>query len=92
MRRGSCSLIEASYVMPNETQHTPGAQAPSRSRRRMLLAATGALPSVLTLSSGAASAANYLACMLNQPNPMPQRFTPGEDNWVRAQVNVAATT
>jgi hypothetical protein len=83
-------VIEASYVMPNETQNPPGTQAPSRSRRRMLLAATGALPSVLTLSSGAASAANYLACMLNQPNPMPQRFTPGEDNWVRAQVNVAA--
>lgn len=57
----------------------------------MLLAAGGALPSVLTLSSGAASAASsHLVCLLNQPNPPPQRFTPGEDNWVRAQVNVAA--
>jgi hypothetical protein len=57
----------------------------------MLLAAGGALPSVLTLSSGAASAASsHLSCLLNQPNPAPTRFTPGEDNWVRAQVNVAA--
>jgi hypothetical protein len=62
---------------------------PSRARRRLLLAATGTLPSVLTLSSGAqAAATSTLRCLAsNQPA---QRFTPTDDNWVRAQVPVAS--
>ena len=70
---------------------TPAADAsPSRTRRRLLLGATGALPSVLTLSSGAqAAVASNLRC-LTPPPQMPTRFTPQDDNWVRAQVNVGA--
>jgi len=81
--------------MPNDLLSPSSAPAaepgPSRSRRRMLLAAGGALPSVLTLSSGAVAAGgSNLVCLLNQSKQNPQRFTAGEDNWVRAQVNVAA--
>ena len=75
--------------MSNETEKDPPAPGPSPSRRRMLLAAGGALPSVLTLSSGAsAAAASSLRCLAtNQPH---QRFTDVQDNWVRAQVPVGS--
>ena len=55
----------------------------------MLLAAGGALPSVLTLSSGAqAAAASSLRCLAtNQPH---QRFVDVQDQWVRAQVPVGS--
>jgi hypothetical protein len=62
---------------------------PSAARRRLLLAATGTLPSVLTLSSGAqAAATSALRCLAN--NQPAARFTPTDDNWVRAQVPVAS--
>lgn len=72
---------------PALPQNVPAAATPSRARRRLLLGA-GALPSVLTLSSGAqAAAASTLRCLAtNQPA---QRFVPNDDNWVRAQVPVA---
>lgn len=58
------------------------------SRRRLLLGATGALPSVLTLSSGAQAAIlSHLSC-IKPPAQMPERFTPTDDGWVRAQVQV----
>ena len=73
---------------PAEPQASAG--QPSRARRRLLLGATGALPTVFTLSSGAqAAVASNLRC-LTPPAQQPTRFTPQDDNWVRAQVNVAA--
>jgi len=74
--------------MPNPTDIAPqpaaGPDRPSRARRRLLLGATGALPSVLTLSSGAAiAAASTVQCVFkNQQTP--ERFTAVNDNWVRA--------
>jgi hypothetical protein len=60
---------------------------PNGSRRRMLRAAGVALPSVLTLSSGAAvAAASTLACLANQPTTTAQRFTSTSDKWARVQV------
>jgi len=70
------------------TSPQTGAAQPSRARRKLLLGATGALPSVLTLSSGAQAAiASNLRC-LTPPQQMPTRFLPQDDNWVRAQVHV----
>lgn len=75
--------------MTHETKTPVIAPAPSASRRRMLLAAGGALPSVLTLSSGAqAAAASSLRCLAtNEPHA---RFVDTQDQWVRAQVPVGS--
>lgn len=63
---------------------------PSKARRRLILAAGAALPSIYTLSSGAQTAvASNLACLAKQ-GTAPARFTstPTADNWLRAPVNV----
>ena len=61
---------------------------PSARRRRMVLGAAGALPTVYTLSSGAASAAtSALACWDNaRAGTAPTRFTALDDKWYRLQV------
>jgi hypothetical protein len=56
---------------------------PSPLRRRLLLGA-GALPSVLTLSSGAMAAVG--STCVRPPARAPQQFTTHEDGWVRAIV------
>ena len=64
--------------------------SPSKARRRLILAAGAALPSIYTLSSGAQIAiASHPVCHAKQGTP-PARFvsTPTADNWVRAPVNV----
>lgn len=63
---------------------------PSKARRRLILAAGAALPSIYTLSSGAQTAvASNLFCRAKLGTP-PARFTstPTADNWLRAPVNV----
>ena len=63
--------------------------APSRSRRRLLLGATSALPSVLTLSSGAQAAVlSNLRCIQDNSQATPPRFTSSDDGWTRARVDV----
>jgi len=83
--------MTAYYAMRNPIETTPpqtSAGQPIRARRRLLLGATGALPSVLTLSSGAqAAAASTLRCLAS--NEPAARFVPADDHWVRAQVPVA---
>jgi hypothetical protein len=64
---------------------------PSKARRRFILAAGAALPSIYTLSSGAQIAvASNTVCTLKQQGMVPARFTttPTADNWLRAPVNV----
>lgn len=60
-----------------------------KARRRLILAAGAALPSIWTLSSGAqtAAASNRL-CWTHQSEPTPARFTPSSDTWYRAPVYV----
>ena len=59
----------------------------SQGRRRFIWAAGAALPSIYTLSSGAQAAiASNLACWAREPQPPPPRFTPTNDNWLRASV------
>jgi hypothetical protein len=56
-------------------------------RRRLLLGAAAALPSVYTLKSGAQTAAtSAIACATRPPPPDLQRFTATDDNWVRKHV------
>jgi hypothetical protein len=61
---------------------------PSARRRRLVLGAAGALPTVYTLSSGAAAAAtSAVACWSQgQQGTAPQRFTVADDQWYRVQV------
>ena len=74
--------------VPSTASTDSQAQGPSKSRRRLLLAAGAALPSICTLSSGAqAAVASNLRCLANEAAP-PARFTPAPDNWVRAPVDV----
>src|SRR6266576_1111889 len=56
-------------------------------RRRLLLGAAAALPSVYTLKSGAQTAvASAIACT-TRPAPLGlQRFTAADDTWVRKHV------
>lgn len=61
----------------------------SKVRRRLILAAGAALPSIYTLSSGAqVAAASNMACWANQPATAPNRFTTAPDNWYRSEVYV----
>jgi hypothetical protein len=61
---------------------------PSKARRRLILAAGAALPSIYTLSSGAQTAiASTMVCIAKQGTP-PPRFTSKPDNWVRSPVKV----
>jgi hypothetical protein len=67
----------------------PNSGNPSAARRRLILAAGAVLPSVYTLTSGAqTAAASSLRCWANGGDTPPVRFTPAEDNWVRAKVYV----
>jgi hypothetical protein len=62
---------------------------PSRARRRLLLGAAAALPSVYTLTSGAqTAAASALNCLATTtpPNLYLSRFTTHSDAWTRKQV------
>ena len=68
--------------------------SPNRTRRRLILAAGAALPSVYTLSSGAqTAAASNLVCLAKQGGPLPVRFTSDDDyvrwpdGWLRSPVN-----
>jgi hypothetical protein len=62
---------------------------PSRVRRRLILAAGAALPSVYTLASGAQTAiASHLTCAAKEPTIPPARFTDAPDSWYRAPVSV----
>lgn len=73
--------LESSVAVESRTPN------PSKARRRFLLAAGAALPSVYTLSSGAQTAiASNLACWAKEPQSAPPRFTSTNDNWLRAQV------
>jgi len=66
---------------------SPGGVAPNVRRRRLLVTAIGALPSVYTLASGAHTAASsHLACWAQQPLTNPPRFTTGTDTWLRSKV------
>ena len=81
---GTDAKIPATTVL-----NDPSSGHPSAARRRFILAAGAALPSVYTLSSGAQTAvASSLRCWANSPETPPVRFTPAEDNWVRAKVYV----
>ena|SRR5215471_18712222 len=78
---------------PNTTKRgtVPGTAAhsanPSAVRRRLLLAAGAALPSVYTLTSGAQTAvASNLRCWGNPGATPPQRFTASDDSWYRSPV------
>ena len=64
--------------------------SPSQARRRLILAAGAALPSIYTLSSGAQTALASTVCTLKPQGTVPARFTstPTADNWLRAPVNV----
>jgi hypothetical protein len=71
----------------------PRADSAAKGRRRLLLAAGAALPSILTLSSGAqAAAASNIVCLAKQGTP-PARFVEDgdyaktNDGWLRAPVN-----
>jgi hypothetical protein len=65
------------------------AAGPSRARRRLLLGAAAALPSVYTLTSGAqTAAASVLHCTVANPPSNLQRFTQSDDNWFRNKVYV----
>ena len=71
---------------PNTSPTAVGAAAPGPDlRRRRLLLGAGALPSVLTLSSGAMAAVGSSTCVVPPPNP-PQEFTMWQDHWVRTPV------
>jgi hypothetical protein len=67
-------------------------RTPSKARRRLLMAAGAALPSIYTLSSGAATAAASSLVCLAKEGPPPIRFTTDgdyahrPDGWVRAPV------
>jgi hypothetical protein len=62
---------------------------PSRARRRLLLGAAAALPSVYTLTSGAQTAAiSAFHCLAATPPANLSRFTTQSDTWVRKQVYV----
>jgi hypothetical protein len=83
MTDGSATLHVAESSVAAESR-TPN---PSKARRRFLLAAGAALPSVYTLNSGAQTAiASNLACWAKEPKAPPVRFTSSNDNWLRAQV------
>jgi hypothetical protein len=72
------------------------AESTAKARRRLILAAGAALPSVLTLSSGAAQAAtSNVVCMARQGTPPPRFVDDGDfartkDGWLRAPVNFGA--
>jgi hypothetical protein len=65
-----------------------GSGAPSASRRKLVLGAASALPSVYTLSSGASAAvtSNFACWDKAQEGTAPQRFVGVDDQWYRAQV------
>ena len=59
---------------------------PSPARRRLILAAGAAIPSVYTLASGAQTAvASNLRCWAHPPST-PARFTPSDDQWLRVHI------
>ncbi len=61
-------------------------EIPSAARRR-LLRAGAIVPSVLTLSSGAAlAAASGTSCLTNTSTTPPQRFSTTKDQWLRKPV------
>jgi hypothetical protein len=61
--------------------------APNRLRRRLIVGA--AVPTLYTLSSGAALArTSATGACLQEPEVPPQRFTGTRDNWLRAPVYV----
>ncbi|MEP7276859.1 MAG: hypothetical protein ABI812_10920 [Betaproteobacteria bacterium] len=65
----------------------PAAAGPNAARRRLMLGAGAIVPSVLTLSSGAAiAAASSTHCLNTAAGTPPQRFTGSQDKWFRAQV------
>src|SRR5438270_10794678 len=73
-------------LVPESIVGTDGSAAPNKARRRLILAAGAALPSVYTLSSGAQTAlVSNLSCWAKTPTP-PARFTPTDDDWYRAPV------
>lgn len=60
----------------------------SKARRRLILAAGAALPSIYTLSSGAQTAAASVLCSARQPQTAPAAVTSTRDTWYRAPVYV----
>ena len=77
-----------SDTFPESTSGSnPHDNAKRATRRRLLLGAAAALPSVYTLKSGAQTAvASAIACT-TRPAPLGlQRFTPADDTWVRKHV------
>lgn len=69
------------------------AESVAKARRRLILAAGAALPSILTLSSGAqAAAASNIVCLAREGTPPPRFVDDGDyartnDGWLRAPVN-----
>jgi hypothetical protein len=69
------------------------ADSTAKARRRLLLAAGAALPSILTLHSGAAAAAtSSIVCFAREGTPPPRFVDDGDyartkDGWLRAPVN-----
>src|SRR5258708_6039125 len=70
---------------PSQAVESASADAgPSRARRRLILGAGAALPSVYTLTSGAqTAAASVLHCTVANPPSNLQRFTLADDQWYR---------
>jgi hypothetical protein len=76
------------HQVPESTVADSRTASPSIARRRLILAAGAALPSIYTLSSGAQTAvASNLVCIAKQ-GTHPPRFTSTADNWVRSPVTV----
>ena len=83
--------VDPATVSQASTQSARGgplkSAAPNARRRRLLVGAVGALPSVYTLASGAQVAAHSaMACWAHEPQTPPVRFTRGSDDWVRSTV------
>lgn len=73
---------------PDQSASRPGVgnTDPSRVRRRLIVGAMGALPSVYTLNSGAQTANTSARCLDAQPATAPAKFTTAPDVWLRQEV------
>src|SRR5437899_9197478 len=91
LNRGGDGMSEVTGQSDTVPENTAGSNprddAKRATRRRLLLGAAAALPSVYTLKSGAQTAvASAIACT-TRPAPLGlQRFTAADDMWVRKHV------
>src|SRR5437879_3688199 len=84
---GMSEVTGKSDEVPETTAGSNPRDDAKRVTRRRLLLGAAALPSVYTLTSGAAVAASSINCWANQPQTTTApRITTAPDRWYRVQV------